>query len=108
MEYQQTQPHEKIIPFGMPDKLWEVVCADISTFNNNALLCIEDLFCCDLSADNLIRIVKIVFAEFGLPKKILTDAGTNFILEHFTQFCRQLNIQQAITSSYHYQKNGEV
>ena len=32
-----------------------------------------------LSADDLIRAAKIVFVEFGLPKKIFLDAGMNFI-----------------------------
>ena len=33
-----------------------------------------------LSADDLIRTAKIAFAEFGLPKKIVSDAGINFML----------------------------
>ena len=61
-----------------------------------------------LSADNLIRAVKIVFAECGLPKNTVSDAGKNFISDKLIQFCRQLNIQQAITSSYHHQNNGQV
>ena len=45
-----------------------------------------------LSADDLIRAAKITFAEFGLPNKIVSDAGTNFVSDKFKQFCRQLNI----------------
>ena len=36
-----------------------------------------------LSAYILIREVKTVFAEFGLPKKTVSDAGTNFISDKF-------------------------
>ena len=32
-----------------------------------------------LSADELIRVAKIVFAESGLPKKIVIDAGIKFV-----------------------------
>ena len=32
-----------------------------------------------LSADDLSRAARIVFIEFRLPKKIISDAGTNFI-----------------------------
>ena len=32
-----------------------------------------------LSADDLVRLIKIVLAEFGLLKKIAFDAGINFI-----------------------------
>ena len=31
-----------------------------------------------LAADDLVKAVKIVFAEFGLPRKILSDACKNF------------------------------
>ena len=44
----------------------------------------------------MIEAVKIVFTEFGLPKKILLDADTNFISDKLRQFCKQLNIEQAI------------
>ena len=59
-------------------------------------------------ADNLIRVVIFVFPQFGLPKKIVLDAGTNFISLKFKQFCRQMNIQQAVTSSYYHHSNGQV
>ena len=57
---------------------------------------------------DLVKVVKIVFAEFGLPKKIVLDAGTNFTSEPFRQFWREINIEQAITLSSHHQRNGQV
>ena len=61
-----------------------------------------------LSADSLIRTDKIVFAEFGLQKKIVSDVATNSISDKFRKFCRQLNTEQAITSAYHHQSSGQV
>ena len=52
-----------------------------------------------LLAENLIRVAKIVFTEFGLPKKIVSQAGMNFLSDKCKQFCRQLNTEQAVTSS---------
>ena len=60
-----------------------------------------------LSADGLIRAAKIVFTEFGLPKKTILDAGMNFISDK-GQFCRVLDIDQSIISPYHHQKNRQV
>ena len=79
----------------MLHKPWEVVGAYILT-----LLCIVDYFTkfpfvkktSDLSAESLIKSVKIVFEEVGLPEKIVLDTGTNFKSDKFRQFCRQLNI----------------
>ena len=53
------------------------------------LLCIVDYYskipvvkkADGLSAANLNRAAKIVFTEFGLPKKIVLDAGWNSISE---------------------------
>ena len=40
--------------------------------------------------------------------KIVSDADTNFTLEIIKVFCRKMNIQQSITSSYHHRSNGQV
>ena len=62
----------------------------------------------NLSAGGLAGAAMIVLKEFGLPKKIVSDAGTNFVLDQFQQFCRQLNIEHVITSSFHHQSNSQV
>ena len=60
------------------------------------------------SADDLVRATKIVFTEFGLPKKTVSDAGMHFVSDCFKQFCRKVSIDQTITSSYHHQHNVKV
>ena len=42
MDYQQSQPYEKIILYKMPQKPLEVVGVDIFPIKNNTLLCIVD------------------------------------------------------------------
>ena len=83
----------------MPHRPCKVFGADIFTTKNNTSLCIIDYYSKfsvvkktdSLSADNLIRADTIVFTEFRLPKKIISDVGTNLVSENFKQFCRQLN-----------------
>ena len=53
-----------------------------------------------LSADSLISAFKAVFSEYGIPKKIMSDAGGNFISEKLKNFCNSLNIEQAISSLF--------
>ena len=61
----------------MPYKPCKVVGADIFFIKNNTLLCIVDCYkkfpvvkkIVGLLADDLIRVAKIVFAEFGLQRK---------------------------------------
>ena len=60
---------------------------NVFTIEKNTLLCNVDYYgklpvmkkTDSLSADSLIRVVKIVFAKFELPKQIVSDAGMNFI-----------------------------
>ena len=105
MAYQQTQPCEKIIPYEMPQKSWDVISVDI--FTVNTILCTVDYYSKfpiikktdGLPAESLIKVVKIVIAEFGLPKNIVSEEGKNFISEKFRQFCRQLDIEQPMATS---------
>ena len=62
----------------------------------------------DQFAGNLILACKIIFLEYGLPRKIMSDAGSNFISENFEKFCKKLNTECAASSSYHHQSNGQV
>ena len=81
LSFQQTQPQEKIIHNGIPGKLFEVKT------NNKTSFCIVDSHSKfpiekraeDMSAESLIIICKVMFSEYGLPKKIMYDAGGNFI-----------------------------
>ena len=61
-----------------------------------------------LSADSLISAFKVVFSEYGIPKRIMSDVGGNFILGKLSNFCNSLNTDQAISSSYHHQSNRQL
>ena len=61
-----------------------------------------------LSAENLIARVKGIFAEYGIPHRLMSDAGSNFVSEKFKSFCSSLNIEQEVSSSYHHQSNRKV
>ena len=38
----------------------------------------------------------------------MSDAGGNFVSERYKELCRNLNIQQAVSSSYCHQSNRQV
>ena len=78
--------------------------ANIFFVENETLLCIVDYYrkflivkrADSLAADDQLKAAKIVFAEFGLPMKIISNADTNFTSEKFRQFCEEVNIAQVI------------
>ena len=87
LHFQQTQPREKIIHHDIPVKPCEVIEADIFTLNNRNYLFIVDYHSKfpilkrveDMSAESSILACKFIVSEYGLPKKIMSDAGGNFI-----------------------------
>ena len=112
----QTQPKEKFIRHDIAGKPWEVMGVDMSISNNKNYLCIVDYHSRflrvkkaeDMSADSLILPCKVIFSEFGLLKKIMSDVGGNIISDKFKQFCKNMNIEQATPSLYHCQSNGHI
>ena len=85
-------------------------------FNNRNYLCIIDYHSKfpvikrmeGLSTESLIATTKIIFAEYEIPPRLMSDTGTNFVSDKFRRFCNWLNIEQAVLSTYHYQSNGQV
>ena len=61
-----------------------------------------------LSAESLITTIKVIFAEYGIPHKLMSDAGTNFVSDKFWKFCNSINVEQAVLLVYHHQSNGQV
>ena len=116
LEFQQTQPKEKIIHHNIPLRPWEVIGVDVFHFNHKNYLCLVDYHSKfpvikrlgGLSAESLITTIKVIFAKYGIPQKLMSDAGTNFVSDKFWQFCKTINVEQAELSAFHHQSNGQV
>jgi len=52
-------------------------------------------------------VTKIVL-KHGIPEKILTDQGTNFLSEIFKNMCKLLKINKIQTTAYHPESNGAL
>ena len=81
----------------IPGKPWKAVAPDIFIINNRNYLHIIDFTKSNLPvvkqvegfrAYNLNKTCKIIFSEYGLSSKMVSDMGTDFILENFENFCR--------------------
>ena len=59
-----------------------------------------------LSAKSLITTMKIIFTKYGIPGKLMSDAGTNFVSDKFQKFCNSISIEQAVLSMYDHQAMG--
>ena len=74
LEFQQTQPKEKMVHHDIPLRAWDVLGADIFHFNNRNYLCIIDYHSKfsvimrmeGLSTECLITTTNIIFAKYGI------------------------------------------
>lgn len=53
-------------------------------------------------------LINEIFLNFGFPKIILTDQGSNFMSKLFKNFCKLLNIKKINTTAFRPQSNGSV
>ena len=98
---------ENNLAHQIPGKLRKTVGADMFTLNDTNYLHIVDYHSKfltvkrteELVVDDLIKSCKITFAKYRLPRKIMSDTGTNSISEKLQTFCRKLKIYHV--ASYH-------
>ena len=70
---------------------------DVFHINNKNYLCIIDHHSKfplikrmeGLSTDSLITTIKVIFAEYGIPCKLMSDIGTNFVSGEIQRFMQQ-------------------
>ena len=58
------------------------------------------------SASKTIEKLRIVFATYELPRKVITDNGPTFTSSEFRQFMEGNRIKHSTTSPYHPSSNG--
>ena len=110
------QPKEKIIHHVIPLKPWEVLGVDIFDLNNKNCLCIIDYHSKfpvrkrmqGLSPESLITKIKVIFAKYDILHRLISDADSKFVSEKFKSFCSSLNIEQAMSSSYHHNQSYKI
>jgi len=52
--------------------------------------------------------VEEIVLKFGIPQIILTDQGSNFMSEIFTNVCKLLRIKKIKCTAYHPETNGAL
>ena len=53
-------------------------------------------------------VVEKIICEYGVPEKILTDQGKNFLSEMFKNICKLFRITKIQTTAYHPESNGAL
>nr|AAV32140.1 putative polyprotein [Oryza sativa Japonica Group] len=61
----------------------------------------------EIKAENAIKFIKGIFCRYGLPHRIITDNGSQFISADFQDYCIRLGVRICFASVSHPQSNGQ-
>ena len=61
-----------------------------------------------MSARSVIRKLKVNFARYGIPQKLVSDKGPQFTSQGFKTFMDEWEIERDLTSPYHPQAIGKA
>lgn len=116
-------PHAPLRPHDIPDQPWEVISIDLigplpESKGYDAILVIVDRLTkmirvapttVSLSAKGTAALLRDhVFRSHGIPRKIISDRGTQFTATFTRDLYRLLGIEQNLSTAYHPQTDGQT
>ena len=115
-KFARTQQRETLQSIETPQTTWEQLGLDIFTLRNTQYLLVIDYFSQfpvvkqlqSLHSLSVIKHLKDIFTEIGIPKCIVSDGGTQFTSQEFRDFTRTWGIQHTVTSPTNAQSNGQA
>jgi len=95
---------------------WEKIGLDLFEIQGRTYLLAIDYFSIfkdvnlltSTSSGQVIVKLKKQFAQFGIPRLIISDGGPQFTSQEFSQFTNQWGIQHHVTSPHHQRTNGKA
>ena len=117
------KPAAPLHPNEVPSEPWEYISIDLigplpESGGNNAILMIVDRFTkmikvipshIEISSSGVARALRDhVFRHHGLPRKVISDRGSNFVSAFMCELYRQLGIVGNPSTAYHPQTDGQT
>ena len=107
---------EPMTPHDVPPKPWHTLGSELFFWNNGSYLIIADYYSKfpvvrklhDITSITVIKHMKSIFEEYGIPEKLVTGHDTQFTSSTFGDFNRTYGFEHTTTSPYYPQANGFV
>ena len=114
--HQASLPKEPILNHPIPPRPWHTVAMDLFTWEQNTYLLVADMYSrfpivrrlTSLTADSIIRHLRAIFDEHGIPDKVVSDNGPQFSATSFAQFAKLYGFRHTTSSPYYPQSNGLI
>ena len=109
-----SQPEQPLITHDVPSAPWEVVGADIFHVKGRNYHILVDYFSnyievdflSDISANTVIHKIKAQFARHGIPRKLISDSGTQYTSEEFATFAKTWQFRHHPSAPGNHRANG--
>lgn len=113
-EHQKQPQLTPIHPWEFPENPWTRLHIDYASMSNQDVLIVVDAHSKWIEAVRVqnataaatITAMRRMFATHGIPETIVSDNGTQFVSEEFTQFLTSNNIEHVQTAPKHPASNG--
>ena len=111
-----AQQKEPLLPHPIPTHPWQVVGADLFSINNEHFLVTTDYWSGfweldklqDMNSTTIILHLRRLFARYGIPVKLITDNGPQFVSYEFKDFARYWKFLHSTSSPYYPASNGKA
>ena len=115
-QYASQAPKEPMLSHDIPDRPWSVVSQDILMWEGKWHLVTtchySDWVEIDVLPNTLtatvVQLTKAHFARFGIPERLITDNGPQFISSEYKQFASEYAFEHVTSSPYWPQGNGKA
>ena len=113
---QPKQQKEKMMSWEIPTRPWQIVAQDLFVHNHTDYLITVDFYSDywevdrmeDTTSQTVINYTKKQFARHGIPQRIVTDNGPQFVSAEYRKFTRDWDIDHVTSSPRHSQSNGKA
>ena len=116
-EQKSNPPVAPLHPWAWPTSPWKRIHIDYAgPFLNKMFLIVVDahskwpevIQMSSTTTSKTIDALRTLFARYGLPDQVVSDNGTQFTSEEFSQFMKANGIKHIRTAPYHPSSNGQA
>ena len=113
--FRKNPPAEPFVPWPVAHTPWQRIHVDFGEIENKNLLIITDSYSkwpeveimSSTTAEATIRVLRHVFAHFGLPHHLVSDNEPQFMSSEFQTFIQCNGVDHILTPPYHPNSNEE-
>lgn len=107
---------EPLLPASLPNRPWERVASDLFEYNKKQYVLVVDYLSRWIevrhlpktTSEEVIKALKSIFAQHGIPDIMMSDNGPQYASEEFKLFTKMYGFMHATSSPRYPQANGEA